>query len=93
MLKAIDFVATNVPGMDRPAHLAGATVELLARIAAPVSGVVMIGSEATPNDYYYYRVGGGSTPPKIFKSINQRVLWGVNPPQVQTGTTTATGGG
>jgi len=28
--------------------------ELLARIAAPVSGVVLIGSEASPNDYYYY---------------------------------------
>jgi Mrp family chromosome partitioning ATPase len=28
--------------------------ELLARIAAPVSGVVLLGSEATPNDYYYY---------------------------------------
>lgn len=28
--------------------------ELLARIAAPVSGVVLLGSEATPNDYYHY---------------------------------------
>lgn len=28
--------------------------ELLARIAAPVSGVVLVGSAATPNDYYYY---------------------------------------
>jgi capsular exopolysaccharide synthesis family protein len=28
--------------------------ELLARIAAPVSGVVLLGSQASPNDYYYY---------------------------------------
>ena len=28
--------------------------ELLSRIAAPVSGVVLLGSEASPNDYYYY---------------------------------------
>jgi Mrp family chromosome partitioning ATPase len=28
--------------------------ELLARIAAPVAGVVLLGSEASPNDYYYY---------------------------------------
>ncbi len=30
------------------------TRELLSRIAAPVSGVVLLGSEASPNDYYYY---------------------------------------
>lgn len=30
------------------------TRELLSRIAAPVSGVVLLGSEAHPNDYYYY---------------------------------------
>ena len=35
MLKAIDFVATNVPGMDRPAHLAGATVEQQFAFAPP----------------------------------------------------------
>ncbi len=28
--------------------------ELLARIAAPTSGVVLLGSEASPNEYYYY---------------------------------------
>jgi hypothetical protein len=33
---------------------AGRARELLARIAAPVSGVVLLGSAATPNDYYYY---------------------------------------
>jgi Mrp family chromosome partitioning ATPase len=30
------------------------TRELLSRISAPVSGIVLLGSEATPNDYYYY---------------------------------------
>ena len=35
MLKAIDFVATNVPGLDRPAHLAGATVEQQFAFAPP----------------------------------------------------------
>jgi hypothetical protein len=30
------------------------TRELLARIAAPTSGVVLLGSEASPNEYYYY---------------------------------------
>ena len=35
MLKAIDFVATNVPGMTRPAHLAGATVEQQFAFAPP----------------------------------------------------------
>jgi hypothetical protein len=30
------------------------TRELLSRIAAPVSGVVLLGSSASPNDYYYY---------------------------------------
>lgn len=30
------------------------TRELLSRIAAPISGVVLLGSEASPNDYYYY---------------------------------------
>jgi capsular exopolysaccharide synthesis family protein len=28
--------------------------ELLSRIEAPVSGVVLLGSEASPNEYYYY---------------------------------------
>lgn len=35
MLKAIDFVATNVPGLDRPMHLAGATVEQQYAFAPP----------------------------------------------------------
>jgi diacylglycerol O-acyltransferase len=35
MLKAIDFVATNVPGLDRPVHLAGATVEQQFAFAPP----------------------------------------------------------
>ncbi len=35
MLKAIDFVATNVPGLDRPMHLAGATVEQQFAFAPP----------------------------------------------------------
>ena len=35
MLKAIDFVATNVPGMNHPAHLAGATVEQQFAFAPP----------------------------------------------------------
>jgi WS/DGAT/MGAT family acyltransferase len=35
MLKAIDFVATNVPGLDRPAHLAGASVEQQFAFAPP----------------------------------------------------------
>jgi capsular exopolysaccharide synthesis family protein len=30
------------------------TRELLSRISAPAAGVVLLGSEATPNDYYYY---------------------------------------
>ena len=30
------------------------TRELLSRIAAPVSGVVLLGSTASPNEYYYY---------------------------------------
>jgi capsular exopolysaccharide synthesis family protein len=38
---------TTVDGAHR-------TRELLSRIAAPVSGVVLLGSEASPNDYYYY---------------------------------------
>jgi len=35
MLKAIDFVATNVPGLDRPMHLAGVTVEQQFAFAPP----------------------------------------------------------
>lgn len=35
MLKAIDFVATNVPGLDRPVHLAGAPVEQQFAFAPP----------------------------------------------------------
>jgi hypothetical protein len=37
-------------------------------------------------------VWGGLTPPKLFKSINQRVLGGVNPPEPKNWTST-TGGG
>lgn len=32
--------------------------ELLSRISAPVAGVVFLGSEASPNDYYYYYARG-----------------------------------
>lgn len=35
MLKAIDFVATNVPGLERPVHLAGARVEQQIAFAPP----------------------------------------------------------
>ncbi len=35
MLKAIDFVATNIPGLDRPAHLAGATIQQQFAFAPP----------------------------------------------------------
>ena len=37
-------------------------------------------------------VWGGLTPPKLFKSINQRVLGGVNPPQPKDWTSTTVGG-
>lgn len=35
MLKAIDFVATNVPGLERPVHIAGAAVEQQFAFAPP----------------------------------------------------------
>lgn len=43
MLKAIDFVATNVPGLDRPAHIAGATVEQIFAFAPPSGAAFSVG--------------------------------------------------
>jgi Mrp family chromosome partitioning ATPase len=39
--------------------------ELLVRIAAPASGVVLLGSQASPNDYYYYYSRGRGKAPEI----------------------------
>lgn len=49
-----DYVVVVCRSGVTTADAAHRTRDLLSRIAAPISGVVFLGSSASPNDYYYY---------------------------------------
>jgi capsular exopolysaccharide synthesis family protein len=54
IMDSIDLVAITCRSGVTNSEGAQRARELLTRIAAPVAGVVLLGSEASPNDYYYY---------------------------------------
>jgi len=54
LMPSVDLVVLTCRSGTTTADSAQRARELLARIAAPTSGVVLLGSEASPNDYYYY---------------------------------------
>ena len=54
VMPSVDLVVLTCRSGTTTADSAQRTRELLARIAAPTSGVILLGSEASSNDYYYY---------------------------------------
>lgn len=63
VMSSVDAVVLTCRSGTTTADSAQRARELLVRIAAPTSGVVLLGSQASPNSYYYYYPHGRSEPP------------------------------